>query len=73
MNNAPRGEAMSDIGEKLQAALTNANNAVADAMRERDALLDAWSAQDWDWLHRAGYLTAHDLAEIAAERAARGE
>lgn len=52
---------MEHIGQKLSEALTNAHNAVADAQRRRDDLLDAWEKRDWDWLHLAGYLTAQEL------------
>jgi hypothetical protein len=58
-----RREAMS-AGEKLADALTEANNEIFRAKDRRNALLEAWSERDWEWLRDAGYLTQADVDEL---------
>lgn len=62
------GEAMnSDIGEKLQAALAEANADIAEAILKRDNLLDAWEKRDYEWLFLAGYIGHLELEALERE------
>jgi len=56
-----------DIGEKLQAALSEANSDITEAILKRDNLLDAWEKRDYEWLFLAGYIGHIELEAMERE------
>lgn len=54
-------DATADIGTKIQQAIAYQQDVAADATQRANAILDAWSAQDYGWLRDAGVISTAEM------------